>query len=85
MYLVNSKTYHVNVLLERTYLNGNTIGFHTDSKVRTTLQDFIRPVAIISEFTQRMKFSVIKVFSNKIAVTLVTQSLPSSFLSRPVS
>ena len=83
MYLVNSKTYHVNVLLERTYLNG--IGFHTDSKVRTTLQDFIRPVAIISEFTQRMKFSVIKVFSNKIAVTLVTQSLPSSFLSRPVS
>ena len=27
MYLVNSKKYHVKVLLKRTHLNGNIIGF----------------------------------------------------------
>ena len=27
MYLVNSKKYHVKVLLKRTHLNSNTIGF----------------------------------------------------------
>ena len=32
MYLVNSKKYHVKVLLKRTHLNGNTIGFHPQTQ-----------------------------------------------------